>query len=317
MKLKFICQYISLNQEVQKILQILKKCPKACIVPVLDIEDSLQIPLDPEKTTLLKSRARVTLQSLLKLVNEMDLEMDICIRINATDTEEFSKDILMLEELAPLINWTGIYLPKVHSEEVLALYINSLRKVNYSELVVIAESQGFFDNYPGIISLCKSKDINKIQFGHWDYFLDVKEFPIPLPNDIKLWNRVESLIKAAEKDDMLYIHSPFCFLMKHDDFQSITAYLDKITTLAFGMSTLSFSQALAICKNVDNTKPVNPVRYNYKPGEKVKIAEDLVQFFNRPVSPEYSFNIDTSNYRFYAPHEYLSALEFLNNPEAL
>jgi len=311
MKLKFIYQYISLNQDIQKILQTLRKCPKAGVIPILDIEDSLQIPLDPVKTAILKSRARETLKSVLSLVKKQDFNIKISFRINATDTMEFSNDTRMLGELNPLINWGSLFLPKVHSAEVLSEYLKALNGVNYDELVVMAESKAFFDNYPGIISLCKAEGINKIHFGHWDYFYDIREFPIPLPDDRKLWDRVEPLIKAIEAENMHYIHTPFCFLLKHDDFQKIAAHLNKITSLSFGMTTLSFSQAQAVSKTDDGVKPVIPVKYNFEPEEKRKIADSLVEFFNRPVSPEYSFNIDTTIYRFYAPHEYLNALDFL------
>lgn len=311
MKLEFIYQYISLNQEVLKIIQILKKCPKACIIPILDIEDSLQIPLDPEKTAILKSRARITLKELLLQAKELDLKTGPCIRINATDTTEFRNDIHMLRELNELVSWKGIFLPKVHSADVLTEYIINLKGINYKELVVMAESRAFFTNYKDIIGLCKSEGICKIHFGHWDYFLDAREFPIPLPDDAKLWTRIDSLIKALEADRFHYIHTPFCYLLKHEDFQSIAAYLDSLTTLPFGMTTLSFSQAQAICRLENHVTPVNPVNYTFNTEKQVKIAEDLVAFFTRPVSPEYSFNIDTSNYQFYAPHEYLNALDFL------
>lgn len=311
MKLTWIYQYISLNQEVPKILQTLKKCPKACIIPILDLEDSLQIPLDPEKTALLKARARKILKTVLQIAKEQDLKIKTSLRINATDTVEFVNDIELLKEINPLVTWGSLFLPKVHSAEILKEYINALDGINYEEMVVMAESQAFFDHCPEIIRLCKANHINKIHFGHWDYFYDMKEFPVPLPDDRKLWDRVKSLLKAIETEKMHYIHTPFCFLMKHDDFQSIAAYLNTLTTLPFGMTTLSFSQAQTLCKTHDHVNPMSPLKYTFDREEKLKIANGLVEFFTRPVSPEYSFNIDTSIYRFYAPHEYLNALDFL------
>jgi citrate lyase beta subunit len=311
MKLKYIYQYISLNQDARKILQNLKKCRKSFIIPILDIEDSLQIPLDPVKSSNLKSRARETLKVVFCLAKEQELKLTISFRINALETMEFIHDIRMLQELNPLINWGSLFLPKVHSAEVLAEYIKALDGINYEELVIMAESKSFFDNYSEIFSLSKAKGIHKIHFGHWDYFYDIREFPIPLPDDRKLWDKVESMIKAIEAEGMSYIHTPFCFLLKHDDLKTIAAYLNRITTLPFGMTTLSFSQALEVCKTNKDMTPMVPVKYNFDLKEQVKIADGLVEFFNRPQSPEYSFNIDTSIYRFYAPHDYLNALEFL------
>lgn len=161
MKLSFIYQYISLNQEVLKIIQTLRKCPKAGIIPILEIEDSLQIPLDPVKTALLKSRAPEALKSILSYAIGQDLNRNISFRINANDTKEFGLDINMLHELKPFIKWGSLFIPKVNSEEVLAEYIKSLDGIDYEELVVLAESKSFFDNYTGIIELCKSERIKK------------------------------------------------------------------------------------------------------------------------------------------------------------
>lgn len=311
MKLNWIYQYISLNQEVPKILQTLKKCPKACIIPVLDVEDSLQIPLDPDKTRLLKSRAREILYQVLKLAGEQKIPLVTCLRINSIDTVEFEYDLEMLHKIRSMVRWGGIFLPKVHSAEVLESYVRALDGIPYDELVVMAESRSFFDHAAEITGLCKARRIKKIHFGHWDYFYDLREFPVPLPDDRRLWDRVEGLIRMIEKEDLYYIHTPFCFLMKHDEFQSVATYLNSLTNLPFGMTTLSFSQAQAVCRMEAETTPIAPVRYFFDELQKKEIARGLANFFERPVSPEYSFNIDTRTYRFYAPHEYLNALDFL------
>jgi citrate lyase beta subunit len=313
MKCKWIYQYISLNQNENKILQTIRKSSKACILPLLDLEDSLQIPLDPKKTSSLKARAREILRHVLEMAMAQDLKVKICLRINACDTEEFKKDIEMLQQLAPLVSWAGLFLPKVHSVEVLQEYMESLNGIHYDELVVMAESKAFFENQKEIIRLCNSSNIDKIHFGHWDYFYDAREFPVPLPDDEKLWRKVEMLIRTIEASGIHYIHTPFCFLLNLGDFQSIAAYLNKTTTLPFGMSTLSFSQAQAVCNINSEVIPINPVTYYYTKSQREIIANDLIKFFNRPVSPEYSFNINKTNYRFYAPHEYLNALDYTKN----
>jgi citrate lyase beta subunit len=316
LNLTWIYQYISLNQEVPKILHTLKKCPKACIIPILDLEDSLQIPLDPLKTAVLKARAREILKTLLETAKELDLRIHTSLRINATDSIEFIHDVEMLKEIESRVTWGSIFLPKVHSAEILKEYIDALRGTNYEELVVMAESQAFFDNFKEIMPVCKAEKIHKIHFGHWDYFFDAREFPIPLPDDTKLWEKVSQLIEMIEPEGFHYIHTPFCFLFRHDEFRSFIAYLDGIASAHYGVSTLSFSQAKAVCKFKDQALPAIPVKYLFSGVEKLKMAKGLVEFFNRPVSPEYSFNIDTTIYRFYAPHEYLNAIHFLkNNPD--
>jgi len=311
MKLKWTYQYISLNQPEQKILQTLRKCASHSILPILDVEDSLQIPLDPDKTFMLKEKARKILARIVSDARVKKIDLHSSIRINAQDTNEFANDMDMLRELEPMICWDSIFLPKVHSADVLNQYLHALKGIRYRELVVMAESRAFFEHTQEIIQVCKTNAIFKVHFGHWDYFYDMKEFPVPLPDDEALWQRVATLIISLEKENIHYLHTPYCFLMKHDTFQSIVRYLDSLTSQPFGLTTLSFSQALAVSRTGDEVYPIVPRAYYLSREEKITMAKDLVKFFNRPVPPEFSFNIDTDIYRFYAPHEYLNALDYL------
>jgi citrate lyase beta subunit len=315
MKLTWVYQYISLNQPVIKILQTLRKCANKDIIPILDIEDSLQIPLQPEKSLMLKEKARGILCEVLSIAKKSNLSLKASIRINSLDSQEFIRDIKVLKGIGEEISWGSIILPKVHSSSILQDYIKELEGIRYDELVVIAESKAFFENSDEIISTCKENAISKIHFGHWDYYYDIKEFPVPLPDDQHLWQQVSLLVRSMESADMHYIHTPYCFLMKHDVFKSITCYIDHITTLPFGVSCLSFSQAIAASRNNENIQPVVPSLHPMTQVEKIIMARELVKFFNRPVPPEFSFNIDTENYRFYAPHEYLNALAFLERSQ--
>jgi citrate lyase beta subunit len=309
--LQYIYQYISLNQEDQKILQNLKKCPRACVVPILDVEDSLQIPLDPERTAYLKHQARITLRNVLSMARSLGLKSGISLRINAFETPEFPNDREMLHDLRNDIRWGSLFLPKVHSAETLQNYLDALEGIGYEELVVMAETQAFFNNQQAILQLCKKNGIKKVHFGHWDYFYDIRQFPIPLPDDESLWHRITPLIGDLEKAGMTYIHTPFCFLLQHDRLKAIASRLEQLSTAPFGMTMLSFSQAQAVCRMDDDVRPIETLTYTYDQNEKEEMARGLVRFFTRPVSPEFSFNIDTESYHFYAPHEYLNALDYL------
>jgi hypothetical protein len=311
MKLKWTYQYISLNQPEQKILQTLRKCTGNGILPILDVEDSLQIPLDPIKTKLIKERARQILGRVLSLGHENKIPIHASIRINAQDTNEFGNDMSMLRDLEPMICWDSIFLPKVHSAGVLQHYVTALKGIRFGELVVMAESRAFFENAGEIVTQCKQFNVSKVHFGHWDYFFDLREFPVPLPDDSILLETVSSLISMLEGHGIHYIHTPYCFLMQHDCLLSIARYLDGVATLPFGLTTLSFSQALAVSRSRDKAPPLIPRTYCLSQEDKLLMARELVAFFNRPVSPEFSFNIDTEIYRFYAPHEYLNALDYL------
>ena len=313
MKPEWVYQYISLNQKPEKIVRIIEKVSKHSILPVLDVEDSLEIPLNVMRTLELKSRARNCLVEVINILNSNKKDYSLCLRINSIESPEFIKDLKVLNKLNDKVVWDCLFIPKVHSGSILNSYLNNLHGINLNEIVVMIESLDGMNNLNEIMKVAKANQVSKIHFGHCDYFYDMEEFPIPLHISESFWEVVSDIIYRIESNGLHYIHTPFSDIMNHSVFISIIALLKKQVNLKFGITTLSFIQGLAI-RNFNATgRELVPIPINYSGKQKDYEANKIINFFNRTDDVEFSFHIDNEDYRFYAPHEYLNALNYMNS----
>jgi len=312
MKIQSLYQYISLNQEVEKTIQLLKKMPRASITPILDLEDSLEIPLDKERTLVLKKRARQNIHDLSDKISGEDLQLELNLRINFSGSEHFEEDIRLLTELKDRIDWNIIVLPKVHDASVLKQYTEALSEISYKDLIVIAESKEFLENDTEILDACEKLNVNKVQFGHWDFFQSMHEFPVPRPEDEKFWEIVRELVRLCEERNFTYSHTAFPHLLDHDKHRSVIGYLDSICTRPFGLAVLTFSQGKEVTRQGREIRPFKPYISGYTTEEKDAIARKIIDFFENQSKAEFSFNIN-ANHLFIAPHEYLEALYYVKH----
>jgi citrate lyase beta subunit len=313
---RWIFQYVSLNQKPEKLLQIVRKLARCSFNPILDLEDSMQIPLDPNRTAQLKSNARNYLRQLIGSLNDEDKKANLYLRLNSVENREFINDLSLLREVGDQVWWKGFFLPKIHSAAVLEQYFNKLQNIAFEEMIVMIESERGVNNLDEILDMAGGMPVRIIHYGHWDYFLDIKEFPIPLPTTENFWEIVRSVILKIENKGFHYLHTPFCYIFDHDTFSSVIALLEAITRLKFGVSTLVFSQSMAACKISNHVTALQPVRMDYSKKDKALIAEQLLKTFQR-TEADFSFNINKKEFRFHAPHEFLCALDYINHANGI
>ncbi len=312
MRPEWIYQYISLNQKPEKIVRIIEKVSRHSILPVLDVEDSLEIPLNVKRTLELKSRARRCLEDVINLLSSNKKDYSLCLRVNSIESPEFIKDLKVLNKLSDKVVWDSLFIPKVHSGLILNSYIDNFNGINFDDIIVMIESQNGRNNLTEIMKVAKANHVSKIHFGHWDYFYDIEEFPIPLHISESFWEVVSDIIYRIESNGLHYIHTPFSDIMNHSVFISIIALLKKQTNLKFGITTLSFIQGLAIRNFNAIGQELLPIPVNYNEIQKDEEARKIIDYFNRTDDIEFSFYIDNKDYIFYAPHEYLNSINYLN-----
>ncbi len=308
-----VYQYISLNQDVNKNFKLLVKAIRANIFSLFDMEDSIEIPFDTERTIALKKRARKNLLELVELIEQQQQSgRSIGIRINHVGSVHFNDDIDLLRSIGNRIEWSAIILPKVGSVKMLDQYWNALEKIPFKELIILAETVDFFHNATAILNRCQQLNIQKIQYGHWDYFQSAEEFPIPFPNEQKFWDVIVSLLSLLKEGNFQYIHTPYCFLLDNRSLYSCLNYINTISNKPVGYSSLTFSQGLRIKNFRPDHNVLKVEEKNYSKVEKISMAKDIIEFFNQQQQQEFSFNISKKNHRFIAPHEYISAKKFLS-----
>jgi citrate lyase beta subunit len=293
-------QYLSLNNEVSTICSTLERNHKAGVKTVLDLEDSLEIPGAPERSAQSRVMAR---EKLANQVVQKSLMPSMGVRINHVSSSDFALDVECLQQLNGHID--HLIIPKVNSAAELVAYHQALKTVRCKELIILLETIDGFQQLEEILETANRLHINKIQFGHWDYFLSSNTYPIPGHDEAAFWEVASPLIQLLNQKGFTYIHSPFNRVTDYQLFADIIHHIRQQCKAEFGMAALTNGQVRHALKKNINYRPL--IIQSTEILDKLAHAQNLVEQFkvNR-----YSFNI-SSNQVFIAPHEYWAAEKFL------
>ncbi|QGW27266.1 hypothetical protein GLV81_03315 [Phnomibacter ginsenosidimutans] len=295
-----VYQYLSMNNELQTIRNIVSRNDRRNVRTVLDLEDSLEIPDAAEQSTASRKIAR---EKLLQIMTDLAPETLAGIRINHVDGPEFQKDLACLQQISSQFN--HLVLPKVNSAPDVDAYYSALQQVACQEFIVLLETAAGINNLSDILSKAKALQITKIHFGHWDYFLSCGDYPLPNQMHAEFWAVVEPLLQALEAEGFTYIHPPVNRLTDYALLNAVIQYLHSISKGLWGISTLTNGQS----KNVQQT-PAGTVALQLEQlpeANKLNHAQQLVAQYQ---SHQYSFSI-TDDHVFIPPHEYLAAKQYI------
>ncbi len=271
---------------------------------ILDLEDSIQDVRNKKNNIVLKSEARNNLKNLL----QDKVDINIGIRINQINTDEFRKDIEFLEENV-FFKWEYIVLPKVEKLNDIQEYLKYLKKIQYNELIICIESEKGFNNLKKILST-NLKGISKIQFGHFDFFLDKGIFPIPNQDNFIFWEYCNKIISETEMYGYTYLHSPINKL-ESNFVLSILNYLSNICKNEFGFATVSIGQSKILYENtIEETKPL---RIKKEHRDKKPYAIQIINYFETSKKKGFSFMYNSKGKSFIPPQEYFSAIKYLSS----
>lgn len=295
-----VYQFLSMNNELQTIRNIVSRNGKRGIHTIVDLEDSLEIPGAPEQTATSRVVAREKLKS---LINMHEHPAIMGVRINHISGKDFELDIKCLQQLP--IQLDNLVLPKVNSAAELQHYYDAVKNISYDELIVLLETVEGLQQLDEIMALAKSLGISKIHFGHWDYFLSNNSYPIPTQDCTIFWEVVAPLMHTLATAGFTYIHPP---VNRLTDFQFLSAVINHIRLSGitnFGISTLTNGQSKHALTNTHTADPLTLV--SAEPANKLSHALALIETFQ---SSQYSFCI-TDDQVFVAPHEYWAAKKYI------
>ena len=236
MKSKNIYQYVSSIIEIESLNRLIHRASKSANI-ILDLEDSIQDVFDRKNTSILKKQARNN----LGLLSSVFSDLKVGIRINQINSSEYYKDIIFLTELKH-VKWSHIILPKIESYNEIQQFLNDISSIKYQEIIICIESDKGLSNLHVILEKINYKKISKIQFGHFDYFLDKGIFPIPEQTSPVFWETCELLIEQVEYFGFTYLHTPLNVLNSEYLTNSIVNRLKKICKNEFGFATVSMTQ---------------------------------------------------------------------------
>lgn len=299
-----IFQYVSSIIECQSLNRLIRRASKSANI-ILDFEDSIQDVLEEKKTSLLKKQARNNLRLLLNV--HSDLEVGV--RINHLNSSEYKNDIILLSELKH-VKWSYIVLPKIESYYEIKQILVDLLSIRYQEIIICIESDTGLNNLHSTLKNINSKNISKIQFGHFDYFFDRGIFPIPEQTSPVFWETCESLIKQVEELGFTYLHTPINVLNSKSLTNSIVNKLKKTCENEFGFATVSMIQnELLLYYKESEAKPLLMKSNNIN---KTIYANEIINCFSKNKS-NFSFQHKNQDRIFIPPQEYYAAKLFLSN----
>ena len=86
------------------------------------------------------------------------------------------------------------------------------KALNGIEVVPMVETKDGVQNLSAILEQDRARKlIDKIHYGHFDFCLDSKIWPLPDPNHKKYWNIILPIIDILKKHNKIFVNTPFHF----------------------------------------------------------------------------------------------------------
>ncbi len=285
---------------------------------VLDLEDAFWDVYDPESTRLARDEARGYLWELAASKPELFAHQRIAIRINHCDSPDFQKDVQLLQDLRPKIQFSRIFISKISQAAHIALAAQQLGHCVASpdQLIPMLESQQAIDTLPELLQAAKQAGMQFVSYGHYDYSYDAGHFPFLDVDDAGFWGIVEPFIQAVENVGLNFIAPPIFHL---NNIVLQTWYLARLAntcTRGFHIWSLSMAQT-TVCEaflqgqrpSLPHTPP--PKAPALTPEQLQAYAQEICTAYNRYRHEKKSFALDTEHGEFISPHKYLAARRYL------
>ena len=240
-----IFQYVPLIR-ARALERILPRVIGSGASAVMDLEDSVQDPLYPENTPLLKAEARNGLINLIAKHPALFSNREVYVRVNSMRSGEYDKDMDEICSLVPKFSPAGVFLPMVESSEDVKRCYERLRDSGYSDftIVPIIETVSGLDNLDEILAPHAGTTVKYVHYGHFDYCLSAEMWPFPRQNSRAFWHLVDALVQRVEDCGCFYIHTPFPELDNADMFRAVRTRLAKVCRKELSLSALNLDQAL-------------------------------------------------------------------------
>ena len=273
---------------------------------ILDMEDSAQNLFSKKKTIELKKRCRDGIIYLSK--NCINLEKCF-LRINSIKSDHFNNDIKILKKAKKdKLKLRGIFLPKTENfTEIKHVY----EKLNIPIIPIIETKKGY-QNLEKI--LIKDKNFNYIygiHYGHFDFCLDKKIWPLPEPYHKDYWKIINPIIDLCNNYKKKFIQTPYPLINNNKILWSMIKILKK-QLLDDGYVTLV---------NINKSFFKKPNKIKYLSLRKISSDKNYLINFAKKIIKEYEENrqqnksFSLTKKRFIAPHQFLMAKKFLNKNE--
>ena len=303
-----IFQYVPLIR-ARALERILPRVIGSGASAVMDLEDSVQDPLYPENTPLLKAEARKGLINLIAKHPALFSNREVYVRVNSMRSDEYDKDMDEICSLVPKFSPAGVFLPMVESSEDVKRCYERLRDSGYSDftIVPIIETVSGLDNLDEILAPHAGTTVKYVHYGHFDYCLSAEMWPFPRQNSRAFWHLVDALVQRVEDCGCFYIHTPFPELDNADMFRAVRARLAKVCRKELSLSALNLDQAL-VDFSLESSSFLDE-ELDLSDHELGALACETIAAYEGHRASKRSFSIDA--HLFIPPHEYWAAKTYL------
>lgn len=303
-----IFQFMSI-QKVPLLYRLLKKAITQDCVIVLDLEDTLE-DLNKNRSKSLKAWGRDELIKFAKSNPDFFYGKKVGIRVNSVKRLDFEDDLKTLTEISKVWDLFCIVGSKIESKKEICDYLSFLEnnEVRFQSFIPIIETLNGVKN---LLSIVDHEKVSCAFYGHNDYSLDIESWPFLEQDEIGFWKIVSSFIKKVEAKNVHYIHPPLFYFADENLANQVCNQLQKKCTISFGVATINNHQT-SLFNRIKNgsfkkTKLKLTTRV-YSSQEKIELALHVKKLF---LKKKRNFGFDLQNKKFFSPHEFFSATNFL------
>lgn len=287
-----------------------EKITKSKATFTFDLEDSILDFNDSNMSRIVKERYRMILLNILNQNLNLSFDNSIAIRINNPSTEEFIKDIKLLNDLKE-VQWETIIIPKIENVNQIKFTLHELNNnhIKFQNIAIFIETKEGMSSLKDIISN-NIPELKYVIFGHADFNLDNEIFPFIHQTEKQYWNWVEKIYNELNESDIIFINSPCLFLNDDTIFTFNLNMLSSLFEKEYGQMTLTLGQTL-MCNNFMEEE-LSPLNYPIKKCiDKVEFAIEMLKEASLKKSDK-SFSINGDNYLI-CPQEKVMARIFLDS----
>ncbi len=285
---------------------------------IMDLEDGLWDPVNPDRTPSLKAQGRNDLLGLIKTAPGILARQRIGVRVNRLASPEFSHDLATLKTISQFGVLSCIVLTKIESVEDIDACIDhfATSASRYDELIPIVETRLGLHNLKKIVAAANHRRIRCVVYGHYDYSLDAGHWPFLEHDEGDFWKHVTPIIHEIENGGLSYVHPPYFQMYDDAGFTTIIQRLRTLCRREFGVLTVALQQTRISCVEakikIDRaaTAILHPARSRSEQ-ESIEFAEHIKMIYEQNRRPNYGFVIDPHAGRFVSAHEYIAASSFL------
>lgn len=303
-----VFQYMAI-QRCPVLYRLLKKalCQECTIV--LDLEDTLR-DIDKTKTKSLKAWGRLELSLFARTYPDFFKNKAVGIRVNDLKSFEFELDLEILAEISQIWDLECIIGPKIDSAENIQGYLSYLKNkgVRYKTFIPIIETIQGMNNLSSIV---RHRSVAQAFYGHNDYSLDLGQWPFFEQDEIEFWDIASPFIQKVEGLGVQYVHPPISYFSNKDFFSQVLLCLQSRCHHPFSVSSINSAQTALIHQLQDDPSHIRAKELRSFSCSLQNKIESALYVRKICSTKKRNFGVDPMTGRFFSPHMYVAALQFL------